>query len=407
MQIHYIKNAQEAGLGIAVHRVGETLERPDLSELINEAYKRAFIAYQKSYQPYIERKYHNPPGVALISAGNQEVISGFEIQNAAFPSSFSPMHTALLPEIIQRKGPFVAVVTYREEDTEISRSQISGAELDLLQTFGENKIYVIEFNQIGFKSAWCLDKRSTKEIFSPYEFKIDPQSLLYDKNAQTVLDVELDADCLGSRPIILDSADYLYRLRAFTRTDLGTVYEELISPHIKINEELFLQAAYSAFVASTRAFEPFKSFAVGAAIISSSDKVVAGANFIIPDALSVGKCAERSAMANLFTSGLALDEDGRILTPKLLVVVAPKTPEGEDVTPCGECRQALVELGRDMPVLSISPYGHGKLFTKLAPSISGECGRVISFNFAGGTNQHTNEVSGNLLTYPFSRESLG
>lgn len=405
MHFEQLKIGESYGVGIGALRTGEVIGRPELSELIHSAHIKAVKAYSGRYAPYIGNNDHNSPGVALISEELGEIVTGFEIQNAAYPSSFSSIQTALLNERIQRKGPFLVVVSYREEDSPDTCSQLSGSDLDLLQLFGDSTVYVIEFNQTGFKSAWCMRRDNDTHKFSPYDFKIDPAEFLIDASPQTIADIETDCDYLRRNPIILNVDDYKHRVKAFTKAELNAISRRVIEPHLTIKKETLFQAIYSAFLASTQAFEPFSNYAVGAAIVSGNDKVIVGANFVNPYALSTGRCAERAAMAELFNSGLAFDNEGKIDTPKLLVVVAPKTGEGEDVTPCGECRQALVELGRDLPVLSISPYGHGKLYTKFAPSIDGEDGVVISFK-SGNTFEISCE-DGSLLPNPFSRESLG
>lgn len=405
MHFEQLKIDESSGVGIGALRIGEVIGRPELSELIHSAHIEAIKAYSGKYAPYIGNNDHNSPGVALISEELGEIVTGFEIQNAAYPSSFSSIQTALLNERIQRKGPFSVVVSYREEDSQKTESQISASDLDLLQLFGRSTVYLVEFNQFGFKSAWCMRRDNDTHKFSPYDFKIDPAEFLIDASPQTIADIETDCDYLRRNPIILNVDDYKRRVKAFTTADLNAIYKRVVEPHLTIKKETLFQAIYSAFLASTQAFEPFSNYAVGAAFVSGTDKVIVGANFANPYALSTGRCAERAAMAELFNSGLAFDIEGNIDTPKLLVVVAPKTGEGEDVTPCGECRQALIELGRDLPVLSISPYGHGKFFTKVAPGVDGEDGIVISFSM--NDRFETSTKHGSLLSYPFSRESLG
>lgn len=122
MQFQHIQSATPNGIGIGIHRIGEVIGRPELSELLKSAHIEAIRSYDQKYAPYIGVNSHNTPGVALISEGLGDIITGFEIQNAAFPSSFSPIQTALLNERVNRKGPYSVVVSYREESPHETRS---------------------------------------------------------------------------------------------------------------------------------------------------------------------------------------------------------------------------------------------------------------------------------------------
>ena len=97
----------------------------------------------------------------------------------------------------------------------------------------------------------------------------------------------------------------------------------------------------AATAARARAYAPYSRFQVGAALRMEDGSVHAAANVEngIP---SLAICAERNAMAAAASAGLR--------RPQAVVVVADMTPPA---SPCGLCRQTLVEFARDLPGLPI------------------------------------------------------
>jgi cytidine deaminase len=86
-----------------------------------------------------------------------------------------------------------------------------------------------------------------------------------------------------------------------------------------------------------RAYAPYSKFQVGAAVLTESGHVYAGCNV---ENLSYGLtcCAERSAIAT------AIGAEGPGLRLRAVAVVSePELP----CSPCGACRQVLLEFGRD------------------------------------------------------------
>ena len=84
-----------------------------------------------------------------------------------------------------------------------------------------------------------------------------------------------------------------------------------------------------------KAYAPYSSFAVGAAVIDEHGHIHAGCN-VENAAYPQGWCAEASALAAMVAAG------GRRV---LAVVVCAQAPE--PVTPCGGCRQKLREFAAD------------------------------------------------------------
>ena len=89
----------------------------------------------------------------------------------------------------------------------------------------------------------------------------------------------------------------------------------------------------AATEASTRAYAPYSHLRVGAAALTDDGRVVTGCNV---ENVSYGLtlCAECGLVSNLHSTG-----GGR------LVAVSVVAGDGAYLTPCGRCRQLLVEHG--------------------------------------------------------------
>jgi cytidine deaminase len=99
-------------------------------------------------------------------------------------------------------------------------------------------------------------------------------------------------------------------------------------------EKMMIQHAKQA---ATKAYAPYSSFQVGAAVLLDNDEVVIGNNQENA-AYSSGLCAERVA---LFYANARYPE-AKVLT----LAVAAQNMLGfssEPITPCGSCRQVLLE----------------------------------------------------------------
>lgn len=94
----------------------------------------------------------------------------------------------------------------------------------------------------------------------------------------------------------------------------------------------------TAMKATDNSYSPYSHFRVGAAIRLSDGKVIKGANQENA-AFSVTLCAERSA---IFAAQANYPE-----LPIVSIAIAARNEEGytnEPVSPCGSCRQAMVEI---------------------------------------------------------------
>ena len=102
-----------------------------------------------------------------------------------------------------------------------------------------------------------------------------------------------------------------------------------------------------AEAARSKAYAPYSRFHVGAAVRTRKGGTFAGCN-VENVSYPVGVCAERNAIA------AAVLVEGRGMEIDAIAIVA----HGEDgqpvgVTPCGACRQAIKEFGKQAKVISL------------------------------------------------------
>ena len=97
--------------------------------------------------------------------------------------------------------------------------------------------------------------------------------------------------------------------------------------------------ATAAKAASAQAYCPYSGFAVGAAVRAADGRVFAGCN-VENASYGLAVCAERNAVFHAVAAG-ARD----------IVAVAVYTPTPMYATPCGACRQVLMEFARNAEVL--------------------------------------------------------
>jgi cytidine deaminase len=114
------------------------------------------------------------------------------------------------------------------------------------------------------------------------------------------------------------------------------------------DEELIARAREAA----RRAYAPYSRFSVGAAIESVDGEVVVGVN-VENACYRLGVCAEQSALSAA-QAAFGLDKVARIAVAGGSSASGSLAGEGV-VTPCGGCRQAILEAaqlgGRDIEIL--------------------------------------------------------
>lgn len=98
----------------------------------------------------------------------------------------------------------------------------------------------------------------------------------------------------------------------------------------------------AAQAARQRAYAPYSSFRVGAAVLDERGRVHAGCN-VENASYGLTICAERNALAAAVTAGAR-----RICAAAVISGTVPPAP------PCGACRQVLAELASDdAPILTV------------------------------------------------------
>lgn len=101
-----------------------------------------------------------------------------------------------------------------------------------------------------------------------------------------------------------------------------------------MSPEIDLTAArQAARDAMSRAYAPYSGFAVGAAVVSEQGHIVAGCN-VENVSYGLGVCAEVAAVAAAVSAGI-----------RRLRAVTVCDAAGRTLTPCGRCRQVLLEFG--------------------------------------------------------------
>jgi cytidine deaminase len=105
--------------------------------------------------------------------------------------------------------------------------------------------------------------------------------------------------------------------------------------------------------AAAKAYAPYSAFRVGACVRTSAGRLFAGCNV---ENRSFGGtiCAERSALLRWVVERTAEER---------VVEVVLYTPTDRPVTPCGMCRQVLVELAPDAEVVAHADGGAPRRWT--------------------------------------------
>jgi cytidine deaminase len=106
------------------------------------------------------------------------------------------------------------------------------------------------------------------------------------------------------------------------------------------NEPALIEAAAKA---ADSAYAPYSRFTVGAAVRTKTGGIYVGCN-VENISYPVGVCAERNAIA------AAVSAEGRGVQIASMAVVARNNGKEAPCSPCGACRQALREFGKDIAV---------------------------------------------------------
>jgi cytidine deaminase len=94
-----------------------------------------------------------------------------------------------------------------------------------------------------------------------------------------------------------------------------------------------------------QAHAPYSKFQVGAALLTASGKIFTGCN-VENASYGLTNCAERTAIFTAVAAG-----EGKTGKKNNWVAMAVATPGGH--SPCGACRQVLVEFAPELPILLV------------------------------------------------------
>lgn len=104
----------------------------------------------------------------------------------------------------------------------------------------------------------------------------------------------------------------------------------------------------AARIARERAYTPYSKFKVGCALLAEDGEIYYGCN-IENAAYGPSNCAERTALFSAVADGHQ---------PKSFKALAVTGDTRQPITPCGVCRQVMVELcSPDMPVFLTNLQG--------------------------------------------------
>ncbi|MDP9150454.1 MAG: cytidine deaminase [Myxococcota bacterium] len=108
----------------------------------------------------------------------------------------------------------------------------------------------------------------------------------------------------------------------------------------------------AASKARARAYAPYSKYRVGAALLTREGHLYAGAN-VENATFGATLCAERAAIAAMVAAG------DRLPVACLVVTAGPRPG-----SPCGICRQVLVEFAQDMPILLRAEDQNGRVIAR-------------------------------------------
>lgn len=106
---------------------------------------------------------------------------------------------------------------------------------------------------------------------------------------------------------------------------------------MKLSQDLITQLIAHARSAINPGLSPVSKYPVGAAVLTGDGSIVIGCNIETPSG-RLACCAERVALFSALAKG-----------KKKIIALALATPDGQ--TPCGTCRQVLLDMCGSIPIL--------------------------------------------------------
>lgn len=103
--------------------------------------------------------------------------------------------------------------------------------------------------------------------------------------------------------------------------------------------------------ARDNAYVPYSNFKVGAAVLTTDNKVFTGCNI---ECASFGatNCAERTAIFKAISEGHK--------NIKKIAIASSNSENNQKTFPCGICRQVIIEFGFDIKI--VTGYSKGEIY---------------------------------------------
>jgi len=123
-----------------------------------------------------------------------------------------------------------------------------------------------------------------------------------------------------------------------------------------------------ALAARGKAYAPYSKYHVGAVILTESGDVYEGAN-VENASYGLSVCAERNAVTRMVLEGGS--------KPRAIFVATQSSPPG---SPCGMCRQVLLEFADDpehLRVVALNPAGERAEWTRAELIPAGDTGKPL------------------------------
>ncbi|KAG4097014.1 cytidine deaminase-like protein [Neocallimastix lanati (nom. inval.)] len=130
---------------------------------------------------------------------------------------------------------------------------------------------------------------------------------------------------------------------------------------MELSEELIQKLIKESQRGKSFSYSPYSHFPVGAALLTKSGKIYTGCN--VENASYGGAiCAERTACVKAVSEG-----------EKKFEAIAISSDSDDYITPCGFCRQFLVEFGTGLKVIETKKNGEYviRLLSDLLPESFG------------------------------------
>lgn len=120
----------------------------------------------------------------------------------------------------------------------------------------------------------------------------------------------------------------------------------------ELEQQKLIEVATQAL---SKAYAPYSKFKVGAAILTTTRKIVSGCN-VENASYGLSVCAERNAIANAI-----MEESGAKIE---IIAIAIANSQNVPCSPCGACRQVIWEFGQQAQVIFQGNQGWQNLTIK-------------------------------------------